>query len=189
MKALKLLSIFSLVFSSFTLMADEVSDAINEGMAHYKKGDLSAAASQLDYAATLIRQQKAGKVTAVFPEPLAGWRAEKAESNSAGGMMMGGGITASRNYQKGDASVEIELVMDSPMMQSILMMFNNPSMIAMSGAKLIKVQGNKAMLKDEDGDIEIQLVINNNALFTIRGYSVSVEQVKAYAEALNLDKL
>lgn len=174
---------------SLNLSADEISDAISEGLANYKKGDLSAAVSQLDYAATLIRQQKAGKITAVFPEPLAGWNADKAESNSAGGMMMGGGITATRSYYKGDQSVEIELVMDSPMLQSVLMMFNNPSMIAMSGAKLIKIQGNKAMLRDEDGDVEIQLIINNNALFTIRGNSVSANEVKDYAEALKLEAI
>jgi len=184
----KLALIFTLVFS-VNVFADEVSDAISEGLNHYKKGDLTNAAAQLDYAATLIRQQKAGKITAVFPDPMAGWTAEEAESNSAGGMMLGGGITANRSYYKGDNSVEIELVMDSPMLQSVLMMFNNPSMIAMSGAKLIKVQGNKGMLRDEDSSVEIQLVINNNALFTIRGYGVSVSEVKAYAEALRLDKL
>ncbi len=178
------------VFAPLSVYAGEIEDAIQEGLSAYKSGDLTTAAAQLDYAATLIRQAKAGKITAVFPEPFPGWEADQAESNSAGGMMMGGGITANRSYSKGDARVDIQLVMDSPMLQSMMAMFSNPSMIAMTGGKLTKVQGHKAMFKKEsEEDMQITLIVNNNALFTLDGSGVSEKELKAYAEKLNLNAL
>ncbi|MDO3383696.1 hypothetical protein [Gilvimarinus algae] len=170
-------------------LADDITDAVDEAMAAYKDGKLSEAVSQLDYAAGLIRQQKAEAIKAVFPKPLSGWSGSEAESQSAGGMMMGGGITANRNYTKGDASVDIELVTDSPLLQSMMGMFNNPSLITMNGGKLIKVQGQKAILNEQSGDPEIILIVNGSAMFTLRASGASTDDLKAYGEALNLDKL
>ena len=101
MKSRPLMFFFALCAFTVTVQASEVEEAIQQGLSAYKSGDFSTAVSQLDYAATLIRQEKAGKITAVFPSALAGWEAEEAESNSAGGMMMGGGITANRLIAKG----------------------------------------------------------------------------------------
>ncbi|GAA3961363.1 hypothetical protein [Allohahella marinimesophila] len=169
--------------------ADEITEAIDTGLSAYKDGDMSTAASQLDYASTLIRQKKAEQITAVFPDPMSGWEAEDAESESSGAAMFGGGISANRSYRKGDADLTIELVMDSPMLQSMMGMFNNPSMIAMQGGKLIKIAGNNAMLEEKDDRTKIVFVANNSALFTLTGNGVKTDEVKAYANAIKLDKL
>ena len=175
---------------SFSAFGDEVTDAIDEATKAYKDGDLSTAAAQLDYASSLVRQKKAGTVVAVFPDALEGWTAEDADSNAAAGMFMGGGITASRRYTKDDASIEISLVMDSPMLQSISMMLSNPAMLTMSGGKLVKVQGNKAALQNEDGHLTLSFIVNSNALFTIEGYDgATKEEVMLYGEKLKLDAL
>ncbi|MDO3384756.1 hypothetical protein QWI17_02765 [Gilvimarinus sp. SDUM040013] len=170
-------------------LADEVTDAVDEAISAYKDGQLTEAVSQLDYAAGLIRQQKAEGILAVFPDPLSGWSAEDAESQSAGGMMMGGGITANRTYNKGNMNISIELVTDSPLLQSMMGMFNNPSLITMNGGKLIKVQGHKAIYNGQQNDPEILLIVNGNAMFTLRTNGASGEDLKAYGEALNLDAL
>ena len=170
--------------------SDEITDAIEEATASYQKGDFSNAVAQLDYASALIRQMKAEGVVAVFCEPLDGWTAEPATSNAAGGMMMGGGIMAERTYRKESALVEISLVMDSPMLQSVAMMINNPAMMTMSGAKLTKIQGNKAMQQGDGGDITISFIINGNALFAIQGNGgATIEDLSAYGECLDLSAL
>jgi hypothetical protein len=186
----KLLLITLISVFNFTALADEITDAIAQGLSKYQKGDLSASTAQLDYASTLIKQRKAEQILTVFPEPLSGWTAEDAESEAAGSMMFGGGISANKTYIKSeDSSVEISLALDSPMLQTMLSMFNNPAMIAMSGAKLMKINGQQAMLKKEDEEVELSFVINNNAFFTIKGYNVATADVKAYAKALKLEKL
>lgn len=178
------------VFTPVIASADEVTEAISEGLSHYKKGDLSSAASQLDYAATLVRQQKAKTITAVFPAPLGGWTADDASSESAGAMMMGGGITANRAYYKGDdQSLTIELIMDSAIIQSMIPMLSNPSMIAMSGGKLKKIQGLNAMIKQDNGEIEVVLITKSSAMITLKGDGASEEDVMAYAKAMDLTKL
>ena len=177
-------------FAATSLWGDEVTDAIDEAVASYKSGDYSNAASQLDYASALVRQMKAVGVVEVFCDALPGWTAEEAESNSAGAMMMGGGITAERSYRKGDSEVRVSLVMDSPMLQSVVMMISNPAMMTMTGGKLVKVQGIKGMLQDEGGSLTLSFVVNGNALITIEGYDpTTADDLKAYGECLNLKAL
>lgn len=170
--------------------ADEITGAIDEAVSAYKDGQLAEAASQLDYAAALIRQQRAKALEAVFPKPMKGWTADEAESESAGGAMMGGGISASRGYTRGESEVRIELVTDSPMLQSMMGMLNNPALITMNGGKLIKIQGHKAILNnEEENQPEITLIVDGKAMFTLTGYGISVDELKAYGEALKLDVL
>lgn len=189
-KNLSALVIASLLLVCGHSLADEVKDTINQALAHYDKDELSAAVTKLDYAASLIRQQKAEQIKRVFPEPLAGWQANEAEAKSAGASLFGGGISASRSYYQGEEkSVLIKMAMDSPMLQAALAMLNNPAMLSMTGAKLTKIQGQNAMLKSENGDVEISLIVNGNAMFTISGDGVTEAEVRAFAEAIKLDQL
>ena len=96
-----------------TVQASEVEEAIQQGLSAYKSGDFSTAVSQLDYA-TLIRQERQVKLPPVFLSALAGWEAEEAESNSAGGgMMMEAGLPTEL-IAKGRRAFPIQLMMDSP---------------------------------------------------------------------------
>ncbi|WP_339898347.1 hypothetical protein [uncultured Gilvimarinus sp.] len=183
------LAAIALSLASSSLYADEVTDAVDEGLSAYKSGDLSTASSQLDYASGLIRQQKAESIKVVFPNALGGWEASEVESESSGGMM-GAGISANREYYKGDADVSIELVMDSPMLQSMMGMINNPSMITMNGGKLVKVQGQKAIYNGDKDYPELIMIIDNNAMFTLKANGgATLDDLKAYGEALDLEAL
>ncbi|MCT7654627.1 hypothetical protein MBH78_07230 [Oceanimonas sp. NS1] len=53
------------------LLADdaEIRRAIEEGTRAYEAGEWSQAASQFDYAATLVRQLQAGQLGELFPAP------------------------------------------------------------------------------------------------------------------------
>lgn len=178
-----------LALVSSVSFGDDITDAVEEGLSGYKSGDLTKAAAQLDYASTLIRQKKAEKITAVFPDATTGWKAEEV-SSEASAAMLGGGITAERYYSKGEeVGLEIEMVMDSPALQSMLAMFSNPAMIAMGGGKVIKIQGNTAKVEEDGDEIELMFVVNNNAMITLTGSGASLKEVKAYAELLHLDKL
>lgn len=172
-----------------TAFADDVKDAIKQGLAHYQQGDFSQATAQLNYAVSLIQQMKSESIVDIFPNPLDGWRADEAESQAAGAMMMGGGISANRSYYKGEASVDIELMVDSPMLSSFATMFSNPAMITMSGKKLIKIHGIPAMYEKDGTDHEIIFVVNNNALFTVRGSGTTRKVIESYAKAIKISQL
>ncbi len=187
MKVLVQIAFVAMISSiSQNALSDDVEQAIKEATQHYKGGALSQAASQLDYASSLIRQKQGELILAVFPEALSGWEAEEA-SSEIGSAMLGVGITASQSYYKGDHRVFIELSYDSPIVQSMLPMISNPAMVVAQGGKLINVQGNKALYLKEYEDIRITIVINNKSLITIEGPAKIEKDVLKYAEALNLD--
>ncbi len=183
------LSLLSALALSGTAQADEILDEIDEAVRLYKAGDFSGAVSSLEFAAQQIRQQMAGEVSAALPDPLPGWEAEDAETTAMGAAMFGGGITAERSYTKDDASVDIQIVGDSPMLQMAMGMFNNPMMLSAGGKKLIKIKGQKASMEydSDSGDGEIMVVVANSVLVTVSGYGASQEDLTAYAEGVRYE--
>jgi hypothetical protein len=169
--------------------ADEIGDQIRSALKLYEDGDYATAASELEFAAMQIRQMQAGRIADALPKPLPGWQAEDVETTAMPGMAMGGGSAAAREYTKGDTSVEVQIMGDSPMMQGLAMMMNNPMIAASSGNKLIKVKGQKALLQYDASDHsgELQIVVGNNVLVTVNGSDVTQEDLQAYAEAVNYE--
>lgn len=172
-----------------TAQADEIMDQINEAVELYQQGDYSGAASGLDFAAQQIRQLQAGRVSEALPAPLEGWEAHDPETSAMGAAFFGGGISAGRSYEKGDARIEIQILSDTPMLQGALMLLNNPMLVSSSGQKLTRVKGNKALVEydktDQSG--EMSIVIMNTVLVTINGSSAALEDMTAYAEAIDYD--
>lgn len=181
----------ALIFFSMPAFADDVIDSINEGLKYYKNGSYSQAAESLNYASQLIQQKKGESLKSLLPELLKGWDAQEADSQAMGTAMMGGGLSASRSYTKGDSSVEVRIMTDSPMLQAMMMMFSNPMMAASDGGKMEKISGQKAIVKYQQSERsgEINIMAANRFLVTVEGYDISVQDLKAYAGALDYNKL
>lgn len=173
------------------LLADdtEITQAINEGTQAYEQGQLSQAASQFDYTATLIRQQQASAIGNLLPEPLPGWTAGAAESQATSAAFFGGGINASRDYSKDSSRLTISITKDSPLLQAIGMLFSNPSMASMSGYKVKRINGHTAMMKQEGNNQELQVLVGNNILIQLDGSAVSETELQAYVEAIDIDAI
>lgn len=103
--------------------------------------------------------------------------------------MFGGGITASRVYYNDEQRIEMQLMMDSPMLQAFSMMLSNPSMIAMSGGKLTKIQGIQAVQKVDGDQLEIQFVTPGGAMITLSGDNAAQSTMLKLANAIDLKKL
>jgi len=172
-----------------TALADEVTDSIHEAAKLYKEGNRAEAVSSLEYAAQLIRQQRGGSLEDLLPAPLPGWKAEEATSQAMG--MFGGGVSADRNYTKGQSHISISLITDSPMLQGVMMMLANPMLASSDGGKLKKIKGKKAMVKYNSADSqgEVQMVINQSVWIHLEGRDVSEEDMLAYMETLDFDIL
>jgi hypothetical protein len=173
--------------------ADEVLESIEQAVSLYKQGDFSGAAGHLDYAAQLARQHKGGQLESFLPEALSAWTAEDAQSSSMGAMFMGGGVSAERNYRKdgGDERVMVSIFTDSPMLQSMIMMFSNPMIAASSGAKLETHAGQRAIVDFSPGERrgEIRVVVDNRILVTVEGQHVEKSDLVAYLEAIDFQGL
>ncbi len=186
------LAIALLLFFSFPLLSeasdDPVLKTINEAVLHYKNGQLSSAVASLEYASQMIRQKKGEVLGKLLPEPLSGWTAKQADNKAMGSAMFGGAITAERQYVKDDASITVRFSTDSPMMQSMMMMFSNP-IFASSAGKLELINGQKAIVDYKDSAGTVNIVIDNKLLITVEGNNVKREDLMAYAAKIDMDKL
>ncbi|WP_139215064.1 hypothetical protein [Oceanisphaera psychrotolerans] len=167
----------------------DIRQAITEGNRAYEAGELSQAAAQFDYVATLLRQLQAGELGTLFPEPLAGWQAENVDTQAGSAAFFGGGINASRRYHKEGASLDISITKDSPLLQTMAVLFTNPSMAAMGGYRMKRIKGQTAMVKEEGNSRELQMLIANRILLQLSGRGITEEDLNAYAEALDMDAL
>jgi len=166
---------------------DNVLSTIKEATRQYEAGDYTGAASNLDYAAQLVRQQKSERMKALLPEPLPGWEGKEASAQALGAAILGGGVTVSRDYKKSASSVSVEIVSDSPVLQSVLMMVNNPMFAGAGGGKLETVKGQRGILKYDSGKKtgELYIVVASRFVITIKGRPAAREELLAYGEAID----
>jgi len=179
------------IFVSGAVWADDVTDSIEEALEYYEEGDFVEAASSLDYASQLIRQKRSGSLEGFLPEPLAGWSAKDVESQAAGAAYMGGMISAKRVYRKEQGQITIEIFTDSPMLQSMVMMFSNPAYASADGGKLTKINRQKAIIKYKPSNKngEINIVVAKKYLVTVKGRKVNESDLIDYASAIDYKKL
>jgi hypothetical protein len=166
--------------------ADDVTDQIQEALKAYQKKDFATATAALDAAANLIRQSKAEIWKTMLPEPLAGWTAADAEATSMGAAMMGGGTTVTRQYEKEEASVEITLLSDSPMIQAMAMMFTG----AVSGPdnKLVVIDGRKTNYSKSEN--AYQLLVANKVLVRVSGNEgVNDQTLRSYLKGVKFAEI
>ncbi len=167
--------------------ADEILDQIEQAMAMYRAGDYAGAASELEFAAAQIRQLRAGEISGALPAPLAGWTAQDAETAAMGSGFLGGGTSASRVYEQGEARVEVQILTDSPMLQSMAMLINNPMLLSGSGQKLVRIAGHKGALEWNEDAGSLNVVVGGDVLVQIEGSRCSRDHLTAYAEAVDYD--
>src|SRR5258707_15438612 len=93
--------------------ADDITDAMDQARKAYQAGDLGNAKQSLDLASQLIGQKNAEAFATLLPNPLPGWKAERAQAQAAGAVAFGGSM-ASRSYTnaKGD-NVDVQITGDS----------------------------------------------------------------------------
>ena len=170
---------------------DNVVSTIREATRQYEKGDFSEAVSNLNYAVQLILQKKSERMTGLLPDAPPGWKAEDAKSQAVGAEMLGGGIAISRNYGKGQSSVHLEIIAESPMMQSVLMMTSNSVFASASGGKLETVKGNKAVIRYDKGERrgEVYVVVDTRFLVIIKGKRVNRDDLELFANIIDYERL
>ncbi len=171
------------------LRADDVTDSVDEALKAYKDKDYAMAAQALDAAAQLVRQKRGELFKELLPEAPSGWEAEEASSSSAGAAMFGGGVTAERNYTKGDASVSVKFITDSPIMQGVMMMMGNPMFANADGGKLERIKGQKAIFKNQDGSGSVNVVVGGALLVQIEASDTSDADLRKFAESVDYAKL
>lgn len=174
-----------------TAANDDVLTTIDQAVKQYKSGDFAGAASNLDYAAQLVRQKKSEKMKEILPAPLSGWQAKDATAQAVGTAVLGGGVTVSREYRRDGATVTVEIVSDSPVLQSVVMMLSNPMFAGASGGTLRTIKGQRGIIKYDAAAKrgEVSIVVGGRFMVTVKGSQVQEQDLIAYAEAVDYQAL
>ena len=170
---------------------DNILGAIEVAVRQYQAGDYTGASSNLDYASQLVRQRKSEKMKDLLPEAPAGWQAGEASSQALGTAVLGGGVTVSRDYTRGTSILTVEIVSDSPVLQSVLMMINNPLFAGAGGGKLETLQGQRAVVKYDTSKKrgEVYVVVASRFIVTIKGRQVARDDLLAFAQVVDYESL
>ena len=187
-KTLTYISLATLLLST-NLVADDITDTMEEAMSAYKKGDYVQAKEDLTYVMELLKQKKGDTIKGFLPDALSGWKAEEAKSETAGSGMLGGGATTSRVYTKDKSKVIIEVVTDSPLLQGLGSLLGNP--MFNSGGKLKRINREKATVKyhSKNKSGEITIMLDKRFLITVKGSKVTEDELVEYAKAIDFKKI
>jgi hypothetical protein len=163
---------------------DDILDAIDQARKAYQAGNMAAAKQSLDLASQLVGQKNAEAFATLLPEPLPGWKAEKAETSSVG-VTAFGVTSASRRYTGPDGhDVEVRITGDSKLVVQFAQLFLNPTIAGAMG-KLVRV-GNETAIQTHEGSVN--MVIAGKFLVSVDGSAAAADKL-AYAKAVDVGKL
>lgn len=162
--------------------ADEISDTIERAKKLYQEKKYSEAVSELQFAAGQIQNLQAEQLKKLLPDPLPKWTAQEASASAAPMGFFGGGVTASRTYNREDTgeSIEVEILTESPLLQTVMMFLTNPMMLAgQPDTKLVRVKGEKALEKfsAQDKEGELSVVLEGRTLITVKGSEITDKNI------------
>lgn len=177
-----------------TVWADEITDQVQRGVKLYEDGKITEAIGEIEFALAQMRSQKGDALTKVFPEAPEGWKAKEPEVQSAGASLLGGGITATRDYvqKDGRGRMSIQIFTDSPLIQTMAMMINNPMMTGGKNSKPVRINGQKGVLQTKGKDrAELQLLVDGNILLKVDARKVenAAQMAQDMAKSVDLKKL
>ena len=150
-----------------TVRADEISEGLDRARQLYGQGDLSGALTETNFALNALHQKRNALYATLFPAAPAGWTLEEADEGAGSALaaqMLGGGVLVERTYTRDDdSSIKATVLVDSPMIQALATMVNNPAMLG-KGAKRVRIGGDNAVLQRDEESAELTLARGNVAI-------------------------
>ena len=193
-RMLALIVIMTFLFSDISISEeDQVIQAVNEGIQKYNEQKYGEAAGQFEYAAQLAKQKKGEQIKDFVQsiEPIEGWVGNQATSQAMAGGFMGGGVNVDREFTKDSSRMNLTILSDSPLIQSVIMLFSNPAMAAASGGELSTINGERVVVKFDPNNNsgEVKSVIDGKYLFTLDGRDVSKDDLTNQTKNVNFQDL
>jgi len=172
----------TLVMSAWT---DEVTEGIDYGKEAYEEGSYSEAIEELEIAITQIRTLQTDKVREALPEALDGWTAEDQESQAAAFGFFGGSsaVGATRRYEEeSDQSIEISIMGESPLLQQLRVIIQNPGLQPGTKLEVRRIEGKRRKIAEkysaEDKEGTLSLELEEKQIFiTVEGWDISDKEI------------
>ncbi len=198
----KLVGVGVVVILALTLVVSAwADDEITEGMDYakeaYEEGSYSEAIEELEIAIAQIRSLQTDEVRKALPGPLAGWTAEDQESQVAAFGFFGGSsaVGATRIYyeEESDQSIEISIMGESPLLQQLRMVIQNPGLQPGTELVIKRIAGKRRKIAEkfsaEDKEGILSLELEEKQIFiTVEGWDISDKEILyEYLLAINFE--
>lgn len=157
--------------------AEDISVQIDAAKAAHARGDALKAMSLLQAAAAQIGTRLSEQLGRMTPPPLPGWETQPPEYQSLD--MLGGGLTVTRAYVKGGATLNAALIVDNPAVGGVDAMFVAMRQGPQPGWSRVRVNGEDALLRfdAESRSGEILIVERGRMLLQIEGNEIADGEV------------
>ena len=154
---------------------------------------LGAAIAALQAAIRDLQKKQRVAILAALPKP-DGWQVEDTvpdEQQEAIGIgLLGGGFSATRRYNKAAQSMTVEVTANSPLVQMMTVLFNNPTLIEADGGELVKYGQHKAILKKSgDNGQELTILMHDTHLIKVTSEGVAADDLLKVFDQACLDRL
>ena len=176
---------FSMLLASGPVWADEILDQIEFAKKQYQKGKYNKAIKELGFVINEIQAKLSKQFSKNFPAPLKGWKKQQVKSQNMG--MMGGGLMTSAGYREkgGRGKMTATIFVDSPMVQSVFMMLNNPAFLGVQRGggrqiKRVRINGEYALSEWQPARKQgtVRVVLGGGRLMLqIKGRSLAAKKV------------
>lgn len=169
--------------------ADMVPGQMDAARAAYQKNDLAHTAKALEAALMDIQDRLGKSLSETLPPAAGGWEADPPEVQGLG--QVGGGLSVTRAYAKGDASLNASLFLDSPAVEAALTQFAAGTPIP-PNTKRIKVGGEDALLRFDSANKagEVTLILGGRVLLSIEGDNLNnADALTDAAKGWNIAKI
>lgn len=154
---------------------------------------LGAAIAALQAAIRDLQKKQRTAVLAALPKP-EGWTIEDPavdeQAADLAASMMFAGATVTRHYTKGEHNIHVEVTANSPLVQMLTVVLNNPTLIEADGGELVKYGAHRAILKKsgETGQ-ELTVVMHDIHLIKITADGVSADDLLKVFDQACIDRL
>ena len=163
----------------------------------YGSGDLENARFAMEQMLRDLDMAIGKEILKMLPTTVAALKVNEKADNLTGGSGYGGGLFVHRSYGASPKSGQIEIINNSPLINSIQAILTTPilgGMMRDENQKQVKIQGYKSLLtrtvisETTKTNYELQIPMNNT-LVTIRIDDTNESEITAAANAIPLAKI
>ncbi len=160
----------------------------------YRQGRYKEAINELRSAMAQVRARQMKAFEEVLPSPPRGWKGGETSTSPVVPDFLGGGIRVSRIYTGPSGErVEVSILSQSPLIQSILSLISSVSVLGeMGNTRLFLYKGEKALERfyPQEKRGELDVVVGGKALVMIKGEGISKASVlMKFLEGLKWDSM
>lgn len=182
---------------SFTAAAQDFDKNIATARTSYSSGDLENARFAMEQMLRDLDMAIGKEILKLLPTQVGTLKVNEKDDNLTGGAGYGGGLYVHRSYGLSPKGAQLEIINNSPLINSIQSILTMPvlgGMMRDENQKQIKVQGYKSLLtknvNSETAKTSYELQIPmNNTLVTLKMDDSNEQEITAAANSIPLAKI